>query len=80
MWCGSEDCKRPEDWIGTPVHQFAGYGFYVVFHAECCPIECDGTVCDRDHPSEDQHELQVKLLAKERSDAAVRRRSHQARA
>lgn len=35
-------------------HSFSGYGFYIVYHPECCPKECDGTVCDLDHPEEDK--------------------------
>lgn len=26
-------------------HSFSGYGFYIVFHPECCPRECDGSEC-----------------------------------
>ncbi len=41
---------RPRD----EKHAFAGYGFYVEFHPECCPTEMDGSECDKDHPEECQ--------------------------
>lgn len=31
-------------------HDFAGYGYYIRFHPECCPREYDGTTCEDEHP------------------------------
>lgn len=53
-WCDNDDCPHPrtnEFYIGTPVHTFSGYGWYCVFHPECCPQTMDGTDCERDHPA-----------------------------
>jgi len=33
-------------------HAFAGWGFYVVYCASCCPREVDGTECEKEHPEE----------------------------
>jgi hypothetical protein len=38
---------------GLPIdekpHSFAGYGYYIEYHKECCPKELDGSECGLDH-------------------------------
>lgn len=35
-------------------HTFAGYGFFIAYHPQCCPREVDGWNCEEDHPEENQ--------------------------
>lgn len=47
-FCDAEECgKEVSD---NDVHTFAGYGYLLHFHAECCPLDFDGTKCSRSHP------------------------------
>lgn len=48
-----EYCGQEVDGQGiSRTHCFSGYGYYNVYHPECCPRECDGTGCDLDHPED----------------------------
>jgi hypothetical protein len=48
-WCSADkDCPRPDDWVDQIC--FAGYGYILAFHPECCPGRFDGSECFRDHP------------------------------
>jgi hypothetical protein len=48
-WCDNHKCPRPDDWIGTPLHIFSGYKYYLTFHKECCPKEFWGDTCREKH-------------------------------
>ena len=54
MYCDSDKCPRPKEILPENYeHAFAGYGYYVKFHPECCPLQMDGSDCDYEHPNPD---------------------------
>lgn len=50
-----EKCRKDVKEVGiSKQHCFSGYGFFVIYHPECCPKECDGTICELNHPENEE--------------------------
>lgn len=83
------DCRRPRVVVGARrlpghldpegiAHGFAGYGFWVQYHPECCPGHVDGSVCEYDHPDGWMPEGGGEVLKQLCDEAAAGRRAREA--
>lgn len=53
MRCDADEgCRTPDVELSGDYHSFAGYGWFLRFHPECCPGGMDGSSCHRDHPDD----------------------------